>query len=131
VINYDLPYDIRDKKNTHLGILDVDVDESDDEHAFPKTTTVKSSKELAYDEYVHRIGRTGRVGNPGRSIAFYDETCDRYLVPFLVTGLKQAGQEIPSWLQKGAVALGGDAVDNNVRIFFFILGLILIAFSIF
>lgn len=24
------------------------------------------------DEYVHRIGRTGRVGNRGKAVSFYD-----------------------------------------------------------
>lgn len=28
------------------------------------------------DEYVHRIGRTGRVGNVGHSISFFDEEKD-------------------------------------------------------
>ena len=28
------------------------------------------------EEYVHRIGRTGRVGNIGKSISFYDEKYD-------------------------------------------------------
>lgn len=28
------------------------------------------------EEYVHRIGRTGRVGNVGRSISFYDPDRD-------------------------------------------------------
>ena len=28
------------------------------------------------EEYVHRIGRTGRVGNVGRSISFFDPEYD-------------------------------------------------------
>lgn len=28
------------------------------------------------DDYVHRIGRTGRVGNPGRATSFFDEKTD-------------------------------------------------------
>jgi len=28
------------------------------------------------EEYVHRIGRTGRVGNVGKSISFYDDNYD-------------------------------------------------------
>lgn len=34
------------------------------------------------DEYVHRIGRTGRVGNKGRAISFFDPEQVRYL-PFM------------------------------------------------
>lgn len=31
------------------------------------------------DEYVHRIGRTGRVGNLGKATSFYDPDQDRPL----------------------------------------------------
>lgn len=31
------------------------------------------------DEYVHRIGRTGRVGNLGKATSFYDSSSDRDL----------------------------------------------------
>lgn len=30
------------------------------------------------DDYVHRIGRTGRVGNKGKSTSFYDEEHVRF-----------------------------------------------------
>ena len=36
------------------------------------------------DEYVHRIGRTGRVGNRGTAISFYDEGTDGPLAKNLV-----------------------------------------------
>ena len=36
------------------------------------------------DDYVHRIGRTGRVGNPGRSTSFFDEQLDKEIVPNLI-----------------------------------------------
>lgn len=41
------------------------------------------------DEYVHRIGRTGRLGNSGRAVSFYDSTSDFNLAPDLVRILKQ------------------------------------------
>ena len=50
------------------------------------------------DEYVHRIGRTGRVGNRGLATSFYDPLCDSHLAPALVKILSQAGQEIPDFL---------------------------------
>lgn len=37
------------------------------------------------DEYVHRIGRTGRCGNIGRAISFYDPDTDGSLAHSLVT----------------------------------------------
>jgi len=39
------------------------------------------------DEYVHRIGRTGRVGNTGQAISFYDEQFDQNLAPHLLKSL--------------------------------------------
>lgn len=36
------------------------------------------------DEYVHRIGRTGRCGNTGRAISFFDTESDNHLAQPLV-----------------------------------------------
>ncbi|KAJ4450546.1 hypothetical protein ANN_01973, partial [Periplaneta americana] len=41
------------------------------------------------DEYVHRIGRTGRVGNRGKATSFYDPDVDSILAKDLVKILKQ------------------------------------------
>lgn len=59
------------------------------------------------DDYVHRIGRTGRAGKRGKAIAFVNERC-RYLAE-LGRLLKDANQEVPPWigaLAKEATALG-------------------------
>ncbi|KAL0129964.1 hypothetical protein PUN28_001909 [Cardiocondyla obscurior] len=53
------------------------------------------------DEYVHRIGRTGRVGNRGKATSFFDLTNDGPLTDDLVRILKQAKQPIPDWLESG------------------------------
>lgn len=53
------------------------------------------------DEYVHRIGRTGRVGNRGKATSFFDSNTDTPLTGDLVKILKQAGQVIPGWLESG------------------------------
>lgn len=59
------------------------------------------------DEYVHRIGRTGRVGNTGKATSFFDparsEDCG--VAPALVSILKNAHQEVPDFL--AAVGAGG------------------------
>mmetsp|Transcript_56505 Transcript_56505/g.123553 ORF Transcript_56505/g.123553 Transcript_56505/m.123553 type:complete len:681 (-) Transcript_56505:113-2155(-) len=47
------------------------------------------------DDYVHRIGRTGRAGRKGVAIAFVNERCP-YLHE-LGNLLSEANQEIPSW----------------------------------
>ena len=41
------------------------------------------------DEYVHRIGRTGRVGNRGKATSFYDPDVDAHLARDLVKILTQ------------------------------------------
>lgn len=41
------------------------------------------------DEYVHRIGRTGRLGNSGRAVSFYDSSNDTGIASDLVRILKQ------------------------------------------
>lgn len=65
------------------------------------------------DEYVHRIGRTGRIGHEGRSISFYDRNEDSHLVPHLIKILKDAQQNIPEFLKVDGVAVSG-SVDSEV-----------------
>ncbi|KAG8912361.1 DEAD-box ATP-dependent RNA helicase [Tulasnella sp. 408] len=50
------------------------------------------------DDYVHRIGRTGRAGNVGVSTAFFNRN-NKNIVRELIDLLKEANQEIPEWLQ--------------------------------
>lgn len=52
------------------------------------------------DEYVHRIGRTGRVGNKGKSTSFYDPEEDSMIAQDLAKILAQAEQPIPEFIQK-------------------------------
>ena len=50
------------------------------------------------DDYVHRIGRTGRAGNTGLSTAFFNRG-NRGVVRDLIDLLKEAHQEVPSFLE--------------------------------
>lgn len=50
------------------------------------------------EDYVHRIGRTGRCGNIGRSTSFYDDKTDAHLAPSLLKVLSDAQQNVPDWL---------------------------------
>ncbi|AEO62739.1 a9f3d799-0e25-4f8c-b12c-e1ef86bfa60e [Thermothielavioides terrestris] len=50
------------------------------------------------DDYVHRIGRTGRAGNTGIATAFFNRG-NRGIVRELIDLLKEANQEIPSFLE--------------------------------
>eukprot|EP01120_Amphizonella_sp_Union-15-10_P011712 TRINITY_DN5033_c0_g1_i2.p1 TRINITY_DN5033_c0_g1~~TRINITY_DN5033_c0_g1_i2.p1 ORF type:complete len:469 (+),score=74.06 TRINITY_DN5033_c0_g1_i2:525-1931(+) len=53
------------------------------------------------DDYVHRIGRTGRVGNPGLATAFFTEK-NKNLSRDLIKLLTETGQEVPEWLHDAA-----------------------------
>jgi ATP-dependent RNA helicase DDX3X len=50
------------------------------------------------DDYVHRIGRTGRAGNTGMSTAFFNRG-NRGVVRDLIELLKEANQEVPTFLE--------------------------------
>ncbi|XP_057351648.1 ATP-dependent RNA helicase DDX4-like [Manis pentadactyla] len=52
------------------------------------------------EEYVHRIGRTGRCGNTGRAISFFDPESDNHLAQPLVKVLSDAQQDVPAWLEE-------------------------------
>lgn len=61
------------------------------------------------DEYVHRIGRTGRCGNLGKATSFYDDSNDSQLSSLLVKTLADANQVVPDWLSESA----SGAVQSN------------------
>lgn len=66
------------------------------------------------DEYVHRIGRTGRVGNKGRASSFYDPMGDSAIANDLAKILSQAGLEVPSFLGGGGGGYGaGDGFGGS------------------
>uniref|UniRef100_A0A8V0YPY3 RNA helicase n=1 Tax=Gallus gallus TaxID=9031 RepID=A0A8V0YPY3_CHICK len=55
------------------------------------------------EDYVHRIGRTGRCGNTGKAVSFFDDQSDGHLVQSLLKVLSEAQQEVPVWLEEMAV----------------------------
>ncbi|XP_077203262.1 putative ATP-dependent RNA helicase DDX4 isoform X2 [Paroedura picta] len=66
------------------------------------------------DEYVHRIGRTGRCGNLGKAISFFDPLTDSSIAQPLIKVLVDAQQEVPSWLEE--IACGSGAIGfSNAR----------------
>lgn len=60
------------------------------------------------DEYVHRIGRTGRCGNLGKATSFYSHDSDASLAANLVKILAEARQTVPDWLDAYASGSMGD-----------------------
>jgi len=86
------------------------------------------------DDYVHRIGRTGRAGNTGVATAFFNRG-NRGVVRDLLDLLKEANQEVPAFLDTvaregsgfggssgrgrggGGRGRGGSTVNRDVRSF--------------
>ncbi|CAF2084346.1 unnamed protein product [Rotaria magnacalcarata] len=50
------------------------------------------------DEYVHRIGRTGRAGMTGQATSFFNEK-NRNIATDLLDILTESHQEVPEWLE--------------------------------
>jgi len=77
------------------------------------------------DEYVHRIGRTGRCGHKGKATSFFDPDKNSEIAGGLVKILANAKQEVPEFLQEfadsgpsanagaAAAAAGGDVADSD------------------
>ena len=53
---------------------------------------------LDIDDYVHRIGRTGRAGNTGLSTTFFNRR-NKNVVNDLIEILREANQEVPDFLE--------------------------------
>jgi len=62
------------------------------------------------DEYVHRIGRTGRLGNLGKATSFYDETCDVEVGGKIVELLTECKVAVPEWLIE---AVSGGCIEDD------------------
>jgi len=50
------------------------------------------------DDYIHRIGRTGRCGNKGTAISFIQNDCR--IIKDLMRILQKAKQQVPDWFEK-------------------------------
>ncbi|KAI6651658.1 vasa A [Oopsacas minuta] len=60
-------------------------------------------------EYVHRIGRTGRIGHTGLATSFFDSAKDQAIARSLVKILSDAEQDVPVFLEEiaeGAIGTG-------------------------
>jgi len=48
------------------------------------TTVINFDMPMIIEDYIHRIGRTGRAGNKGKSITFFEPEEDKRLASELV-----------------------------------------------
>ncbi|ORZ19514.1 P-loop containing nucleoside triphosphate hydrolase protein, partial [Absidia repens] len=64
------------------------------------------------DDYVHRIGRTGRAGNTGLATAFFNRN-NKNIVNDFISILKEANQEVPDFME--AVAREGKSSSGAGR----------------
>ncbi|KAJ8760042.1 hypothetical protein K2173_010898 [Erythroxylum novogranatense] len=68
------------------------------------------------DDYVHRIGRTGRAGKSGLATAFFNES-NVTLARALADLMQESNQEVPAWLSRYAARSygGGRNRRSGVR----------------
>lgn len=66
------------------------------------------------DDYVHRIGRTGRAGNTGLATAFFNDNNSSLARP-LVELMQEANQEVPDWLTRYAARASYGGGGRNRR----------------
>ncbi|KAG8100375.1 hypothetical protein GUJ93_ZPchr0013g35973 [Zizania palustris] len=66
------------------------------------------------DDYVHRIGRTGRAGKSGLATAFFNES-NSSMARSLSDLMQEAHQEVPQWLERYAAcsSFGGGGGRNR------------------
>ncbi|CAH8526833.1 unnamed protein product [Schistosoma haematobium] len=67
------------------------------------------------EEYVHRIGRTGRMGQPGSATSFFSEK-NQNVVRDLVELLRESKQAVPPWLEARVAYPSGSASRRNKNI---------------
>merc|ERR1711963_536171 len=65
------------------------------------------------EDYIHRVGRTGRAGATGSSYTFFTQDNFRH-APNLIKVLQEANQPIPAELQKLAEGAGGGSTKAGV-----------------
>ncbi|KAH7665740.1 RNA helicase protein [Dioscorea alata] len=66
------------------------------------------------DDYVHRIGRTGRAGKSGLATAFFNENNSNLARP-LADLMQEANQEVPAWLARYAARSSYGGGGRNRR----------------
>ncbi len=86
-----------------------------------KRTDVKDVKVVinfdmpkAAEDYVHRIGRTGRAGAKGTAYSFFT-AANAHLASQIVSVLKEANQRVPSELQQFVSVSSGSIGEEDLK----------------
>lgn len=66
------------------------------------------------DDYVHRIGRTGRAGKSGLATAFFNDS-NSSMAKSLADLMLEANQEVPEWLTRYAARASFGGGGRNRR----------------
>ena len=69
------------------------------------------------EEYVHRVGRTGRAGKTGTSITLWDKADWKHAAD-LIEILEEAGQEVPDFLRREAIRYNKHGMHLYILLYF-------------
>ncbi|XP_063676169.1 uncharacterized protein LOC134812613 [Bolinopsis microptera] len=103
VMNFDLPLSLYSNPKFH----------EHDATALREGRISKKPIRDQFEEYIHRIGRTGRAGNTGTAITFFQRDIDHHLAIPLVRMLSKAKQDVPEWLEEIAGKPSGGGGGGN------------------
>jgi len=67
------------------------------------------------DQYMHRVGRTGRAGRTGEAYTFIDDTVGGWVIGDLVDKLEKLGQKVPEELRQRAQLRSGGAAKGKSK----------------
>ncbi|KAI6197151.1 Vasa protein, protein [Aphelenchoides besseyi] len=112
-INGDRPLDSRSKVIDQLRCGEIDVLVATDVASrglnIPNVDTVFNLS------YIHRIGRTGRMGNVGRAISLFDPEEDTQIGMFLIKCMENCHQKPPEWLEEVVEHSNANFVISSVK----------------
>lgn len=68
------------------------------------------------EDYIHRIGRTGRAGNKGTAITFFTPNDEQYASD-LIYALDKSGQKVPDKLREHQKSFANKVKQGGAKIF--------------